>query len=277
MNLTGALILLLIFEAVSVFLLVSVFSQKVVNSHRLQKQVEARDYIFRHYLDGEILKKTLSDRFFFDAFIEVENQVQLDPSIRQKIIDDLLKTSFCQSQFRKIRHGSLLKRKQAAFYLHALGTKNAKTALRAQLMREKNASVRFYLVNALILDLDQDSFRIIIDSLRVCDEAYRHWIEALFKNHYSAIEKFLVPYFEDSHPSIRHLILYLAQNIFDYNLQNYALKAFEAVMDIEHPIRLFALEALAAMVPETLLTDEFLLNPDEEVQAIAIKALATKP
>ncbi len=277
MNLTGALILLLVFEAASVFLLVSVFSQKVVNSHRLQKQVEARDFIFRHYLDGENLKRNLPDRFFFDAFIEVENQVQLDPVTRQKITDDILKTAFCHRQFRTIRHGSRLARKQAAFYLHALGTKKAKAALRTQLMREKNASVRFYLANALILDLDSDSFAIVIDSLRGCDEAYRHWIEALFKNHYSAIEKFLWPYFEDPHPSIRHLILYLAQNIFDHDLQNYALKVFQAFMDFEHPIRLFALEALASMVPETLLTDEFLLNPDEEVQAIAIKALATKP
>jgi len=277
MNLTGALILLLIFEGVSVFLLVSVFSQKVVNSHRLQKQVEARDYIFRHYLDGEVLKKTLSDRFFFDAFIEVENQVQLDSATRQKIIDDLMKTSFCQSQFRRMRHGSLLKRKQAAFYLHALGTKNAQAALRTQLMREKNASVRFYLVNALILDLDQDSFRVIIESLRECDEAYRHWIEALFKNHYSAIEPLLRPYFDDVHPAICHLILYLAQHIFDHDLQNYALSVFQSDMDIDEPMRLFALEALSTMVPETLLTDEYLLHPDEKVQAFAIKALATKP
>lgn len=181
MTLTGALILILVFETASVFLLVSVFAQKVVNNHRLQKQVEARDYIFRHYLDDETMKKTLGERFFFDAFIEVENQVKLDPEVREKIIEDLLKTSFCRKQFRKVRHGHRLQRKQAAFYLQAIGTPQAKEALRQQLMRERNPSVRFYLLNALILDLNADLFKVIIDSLERSDPSYRHWVEALLK------------------------------------------------------------------------------------------------
>ncbi len=277
MNLTGALVLILIFEAASVFLLVSVFSQKLVNKHRLSKQVEARDFIFHHYLDRIPMRRNLSDRFFFDAFIEVENQVRLDPTVRTKILDDLVVTSFCQSQFRKIRHGSRLQRKQAAFYLHALETPAAKAALRRQLMREKNPSVRFYLMNALILDLDEQSFAVIMKSLRSCDEAYRHWVEALFKNHYASIEAMLRPYFTDTDPSVRHLILYLAKNIFDENLQRYAKDILNSVLEVDDELRLSALEALAAMVPETLLTDEYLLHPDERVQAFAIKALATRP
>lgn len=277
MTLTGALILILVFETASVFLLVSVFAQKVVNNHRLQKQVEARDYIFRHYLDDETMKKTLGERFFFDAFIEVENQVKLDPEVREKIIEDLLKTSFCRKQFRKVRHGHRLQRKQAAFYLQAIGTPQAKEALRQQLMRERNPSVRFYLLNALILDLNADLFKVIIDSLERSDPSYRHWVEALFKNHYASIETYLLPYFEDTRPAIRHLLLYLAQNIFDVHLQQYATGIFDSVLDIDDSLRLSALEALAAMTPETLLTDEYLLHPDERVQAIALKASSTKP
>lgn len=277
MNLTGAFILLLVFEAATVFLLVSVFSQKVTNRRRLQKQVEARDFIFRHYLDEVPMKQTQGDRFFFDAFIEVENQVHFDPATRTKIVDDLLKTPFCRKQFRLIRRGSALKRKRAAFYLNSIATLDAKAALRRQLIREKNSSVRFYLLNALVKDLDAEIFRVMIDSLIRADESYCHWVEAVFKNHFAFIEPFVKLSFDDDRPPVRHLILYLAKNIYDVSLQKYASDVFHSLLQVDDSLRLNALEALAAMVPETLLTDEFLLHPDERVQAIALRATSTKP
>ncbi len=277
MNLTGALILLLIFETATVFLLVSVFAQKVVNSHRLQKQVEARDFIFRHYLDDEVIRRKLTDHFFFDAYIEVENQVRFDPLIRKKIIDDLMKTPFCLKQFRRIHLGTKLQRKKAAFYLQALRTERSKEALRKQFLKEKDPSVRFYLLNALILDIDSEIFRITLDSLEHADASYRHWVGALFKNHYSYVERFLNAYFEDERLSTQHLILYLAKNIFDVSLQRYAEDIFHSFLEVGDDLRLEAMESLAAMIPETLLTDEYLLHADARVQSIAIKASSTRP
>jgi len=262
------------FFVVMLYLVIAITIQKKVNSRVLKLKSLARDFLFKKYFDQEEVKSQLTNRFFFDAFIDIETHVEIEPEVRQRVIDDIILTKFTKKQLRRLNSFSTIKRKVSIFYISSLNTQNSREILEKRFDKEKNDSVRFYLVYALKDFLNVRIFDKILESLVDSNENYQRWIHALMKNHYTSIQQFIPPYFVDNRPEIRRLLIGLASNTVDEKLKNYALRQFHESI-LEPDIKLLAIQAIAKMHPQELANETFCKDEDNQIKRIAIGATSS--
>jgi peptidoglycan-N-acetylglucosamine deacetylase len=260
-----------LFVLAFLYLILAIAIQKYINKQTTRKHGQARDYIFSKYFDYEESKKPVTNRFFFDAFIEVETQVLIEPDVRLRIVEDIMETRFCMKQFKKINSKNIIKRKVACFYLSSLHHEQAKDKIKERLSVEKNESVRFYLIYALKDVLDQDIVVQIIQSFNGATSIYRRWIYTLLSNHFVQVKPYLLAYTNDFTPEIMHFILHLAKQHMDPFLKDYALKVFE---DFPHDFesQRLALDALVKTHPEEIAKEKYFNHPNKEIKGFAIVA-----
>ncbi len=261
------------FALIATLLLIAILIQKAINSRFIRKQGLARDYLFEKYFDQKEIKSKLTDRFFFDAFIDMETQVEIEPEIRKRVIEDLSNDMFTKKQIHNINALSINKRKIAVFYLEMLKTEQAWSVLKKRLPNEKNESVRLYLINALLDVMDKEIFEQSIEMLVGSSETYQRWIQTLFRNHYIKIKSLIPRYFNDKRAEIRKLIIALSSNSRDEQLKAYLLRAFHEFV-LSPDIRMLAIKAIAKMYPDEIANDNYCKSESEEIQKVAISAAA---
>lgn len=257
--------------AVIFVLLMAIIIQKFVNVRHHRQQGEARDYLFKRYFDHEDTKRTFSQRFFFDAYIDVETQVKINEEVRELVILDLMQTRFVKTQFRNLKSMSIIKRKLAVFYLSHLKNEASIGTLKQRLHDEKNPTVRFSIINALIEFCDQEICDTVMESLIDADLNYQRWVRALIVNHFSMISPYFKYYFLDSRKEIATVILELAQTHMEPLFRDYCLRIFrEALLPAD--LQKTALRALVKTNPQELMKPEFFTHQDVWVRQTAIDA-----
>ena len=255
-------------------LILMILIQKIQYNRLSIKHANARDYLFKKYFDQEDVSPKTSSRFFFDAFIDIETQITIEEVVRKRIIDDLEALRFTHKQYKRLNSLSPFKRRVAVFYIQTLNTKKSREALEARLKKEKNDSVRFYIIYAIKEHLLSHDFEFILKTLNNARESYPHWIYAVLKNNYEVIKPYLLSHIEDKRKKVKQLFLYLSNHIYDDRLKQYATDRF---MDLneDKDIRKEAIKALSNMYPEELVTDTYLNHADEQIRKMAIRACST--
>lgn len=274
MTIEGAWLIFDFFIVLIVVLFFLIIAQKRVNHQQIKKLGLARDYLFDKYFDHKEIKKILKNKFFFDAYIDMETQVEIEPEIRQQVIRDLSDTVFTISQYDKLKSLNINKRKIAIFYLSALDTEKAWRELIKRLYKEKNESVLFYLIYACILKIDERIFERIVNSLIGASPNYQRWIETLMKNYYTSIKTYVPKYFIDQRPEVKKLLIALASNTYDEQMKSYVTRIFhESVLEPE--IKLLAIKAIARMHPQEIANDDYCKSEIDEIKRIAISAASS--
>ncbi|MFU8792627.1 MAG: glycosyltransferase family 2 protein [Acholeplasmataceae bacterium] len=268
-----SLVVLGVFALGFVYLLLAIAAQKYQNHRTSVKHGWARDYIFAKYFDYEEIKRPTSNRFFFDAFIEAENQVLIEPDVRKRIVIDLMLTRFCKKQFKNIRSRHVNKRKIASFYLSALQENIAYDALKKQLIKEKNESVKFYLIYAIKKSFDQDIVTYIVTTLEGASAIYRKWIYTIISNNFNLMKPYLLIYEADYTSEIRELMLFLAKKHTDPFLKDYALAVFDNNFD-NFEVQRLALASLAQTHPDLVAQKKYFSHPSKDIKSFAIAASA---
>ncbi len=260
-----------LFVGVVAFLVLLIFIQKRENRLNVKRQSQARDYLFHHYFDDQEMPLPVSEKFFFDAYIDIETQVAIEPNVREKVIQDLRQTKFCEKQIHHLNHPNPHYRKLAVFYLGALKTPETKSLLEQRITKEKDESVLFSLFYALIEFPSESLVQLLGNSLIGASQIYREWIHAIVRNYYPALKPYLASICKDCRDEVREMILYLVANHPDAPLRDYA---WSLVVDETQagPIRIKALLALAKTHPQDLIDRGYLTTSNEEYQRIAILA-----
>lgn len=253
------------------FLVLIIFIQKRENRLNHNRQAQARDYLFQHYFDDLEMPLPVSEKFFFDAYIDMETQVAIDPHVREKVISDLRQTQFCEQQIRHLNHVLPHYRKLAVFYLGALKTPESLMLLEDRIKKEKDESVRFSLFYALIEFPSESLVMALGDSLIGASPIYRDWIHAIVRNHYAPLKPYLSSLCKDCRDEIRDLMLSLVANHPDAPLRDYA---WTLINDEKLPdtLRLNALRALAKTHPQEVIDQGYLAHTSEDFRQIAIQA-----
>lgn len=273
MTIEIALYIVYAFLIMSVILVLMIVIQKGINLRRVTLQGYARDYLFKHYFDGEPMRMPFHQKFFFDAYIDIETQVEIEPLVRKQVINDLRQTRFCKKQIRRLKSLSVSKRKIATFYVGALELEETISMLKSRFMKEHNDSVRFFILYQLIHHMDQQIFDKALQSLIGAKPSYMKWVFALMKNHFNQIEIFIDSHLLDKEVEIRLLLVHLSSYHLSKTLKDYAIRQFhESVIDSD--VRMSALDALAKMYPNEIVNDDFCKNEDDEVKKVSIRAAA---
>ncbi|TNF08730.1 MAG: hypothetical protein EP317_02445, partial [Bacillota bacterium] len=88
MTITTALYIVYGFIGVSILLFIMILFQRYKNLRNEKKQGLARDFLFHKYFDQNDVPMPFTNRFFLDAFIDIETQVDIEPDVRERIIAD---------------------------------------------------------------------------------------------------------------------------------------------------------------------------------------------
>lgn len=274
MSVLTAWIIFYSFIILSAFLVIAIAIQKYLNNRVSKLKSEARDYLFKKYFDQENVKTELTNQFFFDAYIDIETHVKIEPEVRDRVISDLSKMRFTKKQIKRLNSLSKTKRKIAIFYVSTLKTDYSWSLLKKRLYKEKNESVMFYLIFSIRDIIDADIFHHIVNSLEGATENYQNWIRSLIKNHYPQIQSFVPHYFNDMRKEVKKLLIELAGNTIDDGLKKYVLRLFHESV-LEKDIKLLAIQAIAKMHPEEIANDLFCKNEDDSIKQVAIGASAS--
>ena len=262
---------------IAIFILyISIFIQRFINLRHQKKQGLARDYLFQKYFDLEDVPMPFSSHYFMDAFIDVETQVNIDQDVRDRVIQDLWITRFMRKQVKNVNSINPIKRKKAVFYLSAISNQEAIHFLRIRLMKEKNESLKFMILYALLTRADQTVFDQLIESIETSTYEYKRWIYAISKNHFKEIKPFLEKYYIDFRPHVIQYLLHLASYTPDFDLKAYARYIFSNE-NIKKEYQYLAFQAIAKMHPEDVTKPEYCENPDIEIKRIAIQAAGHLP
>jgi len=262
---------LIVLGFIILWVLFIILYQKKINRSTLRKQGYARDILFKKYFDKEDIKISLSSRFFMDAFIDIESEIEIEPEVKTHVINDLSQTSFIHKQYRKLKSLSSVKRKIAIHYLSALNTEHSIKSVKSRLNDEKNESVRFYIIHNTIRYFNQEDVNQIMDELLICSMNYTQWIHELFKNNYPLLKPYLVPHFSSDRHAIQKFFIYLSRHVADDDLKNHIIQISKN-KNYSKELILSAYSALSDKYPYEIATPEFFNMDDPHIQKLVLYA-----
>lgn len=261
MTLDQAVFILVVLTLLIVLLISFIMIQKWTIEKKNGLQGVIRDYVFKRYFDGEETVKRFNNRFFFDVFIDIETQVQIENDIRNKIVDDLIKIPFTKHKIKELNHFNSVKRRVAIFYVAQLKTEESINLLKKRFVIEKNESVKYFLAYHLIHHLDQQTVDKMIQSIINSSEHYQRWMRQLCANHYVLFKPYLNDIFMNQEKEVAYLVLEIASRYLEKNLKECTLRIFNESL-LDQDLRIQALRVLTKQYPD-LVTDQAFLNHEE--------------
>ncbi|MGS0972352.1 MAG: glycosyltransferase family 2 protein [Candidatus Izemoplasmataceae bacterium] len=267
-----------------ILLLILIFMQKHHHNTQLKRTKKARDYFYQVITDKHPVKfPNLKPLVLFEELFNIEDQMQFRDEERETLLDTLPKKKMFRYAKRRARSIFPYKRILGSQQLGLLRLEDAKKFLIRRFKKEKNASVKFYIVYALLNVIDYKVLNLIIDSLEWSSEQYVNRVCHLLRNHYGKIH----PIFEmKSNPKEHELYLYatLAKNEYSFAIEGMLDKHLPKYLSLEESnltpmktaIRSSLLEA-AFIRKHSLLSSEFILeHHDFHVRKYGYQYLAQK-
>ena len=256
-------------------LILLILIEKFKQSRQSRKNDLARTYLLQKYFDGLDVKNPVSTRYFVDAFIDIETQIVLEPDIRIQIINDFKQSRFISNMRKNLKSFYSYKRKEAIHYLSLFKDETTILRLKKQFNKEKDASVRFYLLHALKGQIDATFFNDILNSLEKFSLHYQQWVYAFLKNNYKEMSQYLMAYHLDPRDSVKHLWLYVAAYHLSADLKTYTIHAF-LDNDESDDINYMALSVIEKQYPDFLLDSTYLNHENDLIKHAAIRCYASR-
>ena len=188
---------LTIFLVISLIFIILILTQKYRHKLYLTKVNQARDYLFKKYIDKEEVEKPVSDKFFLDALIDVDEQIKIELPIRRKIIAELDETDFVIKQKKNLNSIFSYRRLIAVYYIGRLNTNESYTLLSNRFSKERNEAVKLAIIQSATITERMKDLEPIIESLINSSAEYQQRLAIILGNNYERIGKRLVVYTSD--------------------------------------------------------------------------------
>lgn len=275
---------LIFFGLISLIFIFLIMTQKRRHETKNYKVKQARDYLFKKYIDNEDVIKPISTRFFFDALIDVDEQIHLEEGVRKRIISDFENTRFVKKQKKNLNSLSKHKRLIAIFYLGKLRTSVVYDLLFNRFSLEKDEAVKLAVISQMRYGLKLEYLSAIKESFIDSSDNYHQRLSTLLGNNYKRIYLILPTLSEDKRYDIVHGLVRIASFHSDSFLVSYMLKTLDWI-NLENPfsydqnnlIKETILKNLLKFTPEILSTSKYLNHSDNKTKEYAIMSLAFRP
>ncbi|BCR36080.1 glycosyltransferase family 2 protein [Mariniplasma anaerobium] len=272
------------FGVIILLFIILIYNQKRIHDKKSLRIKKARDYLFKKYIDQEDVSIPVSKRFFFDALIDVDEQIHLEPSVREHIINDYKDSKFIKKQFRSINSRSSYKRKIAVYYISKLRTENAYEHLYQRFLKEKNEAVKIRIVANMRYGLKDQYLTSIIESLVDSSDEYQDRLCILLGNNYKRIYDAFVSYKDDLRYQIVLGLIRIGAFHSDAFLIDYMQNTLSWIIE-DHPydqtineqLKEKILQNIFKHTPELLSTPPYLEHDDIMVRSFAISSLYYEP
>ena len=268
---------------VSFVFIVLILTQKHRHQTQEKKIKAARDYLFAKYFDGKNVSLPVSNRFFIDALIDVEEQIKIEPSIRQAIINDFISPSLLHSYHRQLNSVSGYRRKMASYYLGAFKTAQTIGYIYERLLKEKNQAVRMNLIINMRHSLSGEHLLPIMESLINSRLLYQKRIATILATHYPEPDQIFIRFKDD----LRYEVIYVLLRIASYHstaiTTKYMTDLYEKVetMPFDFTKRQTIcdeiLHNLLTHRPDLLGQEKYMRSPDFALRKFSILAMRYQP
>jgi HEAT repeat protein len=227
------MILEIVYGVLSFFLLVSllfiilIITQKYRHKVYLERVNQARNYLFKKYIDKEEVLKPVKDKFFLDALIDVDEQIKLEDQVRNKIIWELEETHFIKKQTKKLNSIFKYRRLIAVYYLGRINSKTSYSNLSNRFNKEKNEAVKLAIIQSVAFTQKITDLNPVMESLINSSNDYQQRLAIILGNNYERVGKRLVDYALDK----RFEIILALIRISEFNPGAILLKYLEDTLE----------------------------------------------
>lgn len=271
------------FIIISIGLIGLSFYQKFKHKTYVKKVAHARDYIIKRYMHQEKMKLKVSKRFFFDALIDVDEQIHLDPVVRADIIRDLKDSRFIHKMTKHLHSPIPFKRKMAVFYMSKLRTESAYELMFKQFLKEKNEAVRLRIVYLLRYGMKEVYIKPIIESFVGSSSIYQERLATFLGANYKRIYDVFPHFDQDERFEIKRGLIRIGSFFADGFLLDYMKRMFDKL--INQRLRLHEDNELLHLIlinmlkftPDDLKKPYYLNHRIDLLTSYAIKAYGVDP
>lgn len=271
------------FLVISFVLICLIFIQKRRHENHLKNIQLARTYLVKKYMDKAPTKRQISKRFFFDALIDVDEQILLEPNVRQLIIHDLKQTAFVKKMIRALHAHRAYRRKIAIFYVSQLKTDDAYELLMKRFNIEKKEAVKLTILYHLGSGFDEKALHDIMMSLKNSSVVYQQRVATLIGSKYKHLFQYLYPYTKEEDDEIKMALINMCQFQLDSKMAQYFIQYFKTLINKpslsnQEKLQLEGiLKAILTFMPEHLHEPSLLNHANEMCRLYAIKSYQYQP
>ncbi len=269
-----------LFLGLSLIFIFLILTQKSRHLKKENKVKLARNYLFKKYIDGEDIERPVSKKFFFDALIDVDEQIHLDQELRKKIIKDICNYSFINKQKRLLNSRFPYRRKIAAFYLGRVRKDETYKLLITRFLIEKNEAVKLRLVSQMRYCKNEEFTKIMIESLVGSSDQYHQRLCTLLGSNFKRIYKSFISFKDDKRFEIvlgfiRISAFYTEAYLVDYMLKTLKNICQNKIYETEQNklIIKLILQNLLRHTPEILSQSIYLNHTNPQIKKYAILSL----
>jgi len=272
------------FAFISLIFIILILRQKAIHERKCLKVKQARDYLFKKYIDNEEIEIPITKKFFFDALIEVDEQIHLEPDVRKRIINDFKDTKFIKTQIKKLNSCSKYKRQIAIYYLGRMRTEEIHLLFFERFKIEKNEAIKLSIVAQMRYGLKAEYLPVIVESLVDSTDTYHQRLCTLLGNNYKRIYDSFPLWTKDTRFEIVLGLVRIGSFHADALLINYMQETLDWIIDSEpfednqnNLIKEVILKNLLQHTPEIISDPNYLEHQDLMVQEYALLSLSYKP
>ncbi|MGD9605098.1 MAG: glycosyltransferase family 2 protein [Bacilli bacterium] len=274
---------LLLFAFAIVFL---IFTNKLKLRYDLWLSSKIKNYLIDKYINHKAIKKHYPKRRLTDEFINICEQMELEPVLKEQIIADFHTLNIVNFYMLQLNSWNITKRKLAAHYLGFFASKEAILALANRLKIEKNNAVKLYILNGIKNHLN-DYLDVAINSLIGANQFYRHRAIGMIKHHHNQFGSVLQDAINRHEFEIKELIVAysdIIKNDAIYAFLKNELQKIESFLFLNVPIPieyaskkfdvkqyyLTILENLVQIYNENINQPHYLNHEDHDVRRIVV-------
>ncbi len=271
-----------IFTGIAVILVFASLIQKIKHDRYYKKVDHARNFLLAHYIDHKPVKLRVSKRFFFDALIDVDEQIHLDDDLRSSIIRDFEKSHFIKKMKRRLNSWITYRRKIAIFYVARLRNEEAYQLLKQRFMKEKTESVKILIINNLKYGMDLPFLHQVMDSFVGASKIYQKRLATVLGANLSNIYEIFPSYMHDTRHDIIKALIRMSAFKMDSNMTVFMLEQMKMLVDKKQQTNedIETLEAICKSLmkhsPEFLFAKSHLKHPNKILRLYAIKSYRYK-
>ena len=266
---------------IAFFLIVAIMIQRALHTRRQTLSNRVRKKVVSAYFDEAVTFGRIPFKVVFEALIDIDEQMQLDPSVREILLTRVLKPRHIRRMVRRVNSPFVFTRKTAAFYLGRLASKKTDEALFDRFKSESREAVRLYIIIALAPRLTQAQFETIMESLKGSTSFYQRRVGTIIANHYHALYHWFPIFEKSTDEAVIRTLLHVASFNRDAFLNTYSLELLGELTQ-SAPFKPSINDQFISMIvnnfldhsPEYLMDTHHLTHPNPVIQRSAILALA---
>lgn len=269
---------------VSSVLIILILTQKKRHNIRVKKIDAAREYFFKKYIDKEDLSRRISDKFFVDSMIDVDEQVVFDPEVRERLDKDISETKFIKKQIKRLKSKSKFKRLVAVHYLGRIKTRTIQRLLISRFREEKSEAVKLNIAQNLLPEDKVKILGLLMESFVGSSENYHKRLATIIGNRTEELAEIIEEFKNDRRYEIILGLLRIAEFQVDGELIAYHQDILEWLIEDKpfseeqnQQLKTLILKNLLKYLPESLSSGFCESTNDLTVKKYSTQSIATNP